>query len=490
MRWTLLFALVFTLALATAGTAAAQRPGDIRREAYTLELGDREIATELARLTVPASRSRADDGATIEIAYVVLPATTSSPGSPIVYLDGGPGGAGISAAAIPYMGELFDALRQLGDVVLIDQRGTGRSIPRLACALEEPVPGDVFASRARMLELSSAVASQCAERFRAQGIDLSDYDTVESADDLDDLRRAIGAERISLLGFSYGTHLALATMRRHGERLDRVVLIGTEGPGETYKLPSTFDTQIRTLSALAAGDPKVSAEVPDLEGMLRRVIERFEREPASVTVTDPKGEKSAALTIGAEGLLYLLRRDIGDTNDLVWLPALIHELAAGGTELLEELAAKRYGQLIRGISVMSIAMDCASGVDAERRRRIESETPGSIFGPMTNLLDPEICASVDVADLGAEYRSALESDVPTLFVSGTLDSNTPPWQAEEARKGIPNSAHLVVENAGHESTLPVPEVQASIARFLAGESLEDRRIALPALEFEPIGTKG
>ncbi|MGH7566925.1 MAG: alpha/beta hydrolase, partial [Gemmatimonadota bacterium] len=140
------------------------------------------------------------------------------------------------------------------------------------------------------------------------------------------------------------------------------------------------------------------------------------------------------------------------------------------------------------VSVMSIAMDCASGVDEERRRRIESETPGSVFGRMVNLLEPESCESVDVADLGPDFRSPLESDVPTLFVSGTLDSNTPPWQAEENRKGFPNSAHIVVENAGHESTLPVPEVQGSIVKFMGGENLEDRRVALPALEFEPIAT--
>lgn len=478
MRWIVVIALfVF------AGPAAAQQPGDVRREPFTLELGDQKVDTELAHLTVRANHAR-EDGGTIEIAYVVLPAKTASPAAPIVYLDGGPGGSGISTAGVPYMAELFEKLRDVADVVLVDQRGTGRAIPRLACGAEEPVPGDIFASRARMIELHNFVAERCASRFRAQGVDLSDYDTVESADDLDDLRQAFGVERISLLGFSYGTHLAMATMRRHGDRLERVVLAGTEGPGQAYKFPSTYDAQVRAIARLAAADPTIDA--PDLEATLRQVLDRLARNPVTVKVMDMRRRVPVELTIGAEGFLYLLRRDIGDTNDLPLFPAWIYEMANGGTTILERYATRRYNEAGRGVSVMSLAVDCASGVDPARLHRIEEETPGSIFGAMTNQLDPEACESVDVEDLGAAFRAPVESDVPTLFVSGTLDSNTPPAQAEEARKGFLNSAHIVVENAGHESTLPVPEVRELIASFLAGRDVEDRRIVVPALAFEPV----
>ena len=483
MRWIIVVASISVL---SALPAAAQQPEDVRREPFTLQLGDREVETELARLVVPANRDREGAG-TLEIAYVVLPATTDTPGAPIVYLAGGPGGSGISAAGIPYMAELFEALREVADVVLVDQRGTGRSIPRLTCAIEEPVPADVFASRERMLELYGIAAARCAERFHAEGIDPSDFDTAESADDLEDLRRALGAERISLLGFSYGTHLALATIRRIGDRIERAVLAGTEGLGESYKLPSTYDAQIRTLAGLAARDPEVGPVVPDLEATLRGVLDRLSREPVSVTVTDRNGTP-VELTIGAEGLLYLLRRDLGDTNDLPLFPAWIHEMAAGGTDILEEFASKRYGEMSRGISIMSIAMDCASGADPDRMARIEDEIPGSILGPMTNLLDPEGCGFVDAEELDASFRAPFGSDVPALFISGTLDSNTPPWQAEAARSGFSHAAHVVVENAGHESTLPLPEVQTLIREFLSGEDVEDRRIASPPLEFVPIET--
>ena len=92
-----------------------------------------------------------------------------------------------------------------------------------------------------MADVLGPRAERCATELRGKGIDLSAYNTEASADDLDDLRRALGAEKISLFGFSYGTHLALAAVRRHPERIDRVILAGTEGPDHSQKLPHTFD---------------------------------------------------------------------------------------------------------------------------------------------------------------------------------------------------------------------------------------------------------
>ncbi|MGQ0641027.1 MAG: alpha/beta hydrolase [Gemmatimonadaceae bacterium] len=73
--------------------------------------------------------------------------------------------------------------------------------------------------------------------------------------------------------------------------------------------------------------------------------------------------------------------------------------------------------------------------------------------------------------------------VPTMFVSATLDSQTPPHQAEEVRWGFANSVHLLVENAGHESTLDKAAVQEQIVRFLSGETISDQRIVLPRPRF-------
>jgi pimeloyl-ACP methyl ester carboxylesterase len=88
-----------------------------------------------------------------------------------------------------------------------------------------------------------------------------------------------------------------------------------------------------------------------------------------------------------------------------------------------------------------------------------------------------------VPALSDDFRSPIRTHVPTLFISGTLDSQTPPAQADEVRKGFARSVHVVVENAGHESTLPHAEVQALLAAFFRGEQLRDQTVALPPLRF-------
>ena len=96
---------------------------------------------------------------------------------------------------------------------------------------------------------------------------------------------------------------------------------------------------------------------------------------------------------------------------------------------------------------------------------------------------PEICQAIGVRDLGAGFRAPIRSDVPTLFISGTLDNNTPPFQAEEMKWGFTRATHLIVENAGHEDTMPNREVQKAMVDFLRGQDVSGRRIALPERKF-------
>ena len=99
---------------------------------------------------------------------------------------------------------------------------------------------------------------------------------------------------------------------------------------------------------------------------------------------------------------------------------------------------------------------------------------------------PQADSVSGVEDLGREYRAPLVSDVRTLLLSGSLDWNTPPYQAERLRWGMPNATHISVENAGHEQVLPQPKIQQAIFRFLRGEDVSDVHVSLPPLRFVPL----
>ena len=471
-------AMLLTLAL----SAAAQQPraGGIRSEQKTVMIGEESIEITLGFLAVPENRND-PDSRTIEVAFARLPARLGVSGPPLVYLAGGPGDAGISdnprsvAVWLPFL--------DIGDVILVDQRGTGRSIPNLVYRWTGEAPTDLFRSVEDGEVFIRQVAMEGAEYFRAKGVDLLGYTTNESADDINDLRIALGAEKLNLLGFSYGTHLALATVRRHGAHLANVVAIGVEGPAHTYKLPSTMDVQWKKLSLMAAADPDIAARIPDLNALLDRVLTKLDRDPMVVSIRNPLTGGPLELPIGGDGLRFILRRDIGDASDLPVFPRLLYSIDRGDPSLLTWFVRKRY-QL--GAHVMSGVMDAASGVSSERLAQIKAESAVSPFGNTINFPMTEEGEVLGAPDLGPEFRAPIASPVRTLFVSGTLDFNTPPFQAEEVRWGFPNSSHIIVKNAGHEQTLPHPAVGRAIVRFLKGENVDEMTVAWPALRFVPL----
>jgi pimeloyl-ACP methyl ester carboxylesterase len=313
-------------------------------------------------------------------------------------------------------------------------------------------------------------------------LDAAVFNSEQSADDINALRMALGASKVSLFGFSYGTHLGLATIRRHGAHIERAVLAGVEGPDHNWKLPSTMEKQLDRISALAAGDSAVKRVLPDLKAGVRDVLQRVRREPWIVKVRDRGAQVDVDLPIGDYGLRYLIFRDLGDTNDLPNYPQWIAEMVRGDATYLTRIADRRFNEL-RMLSVMSVATDCASGVSANRKARIEREVAGTVLGDVANLFFEERCAAVNVRDLGDDYRAPLRTSVPTLFISGSLDSQTPPEQVEELRRGFARAVHVVVENAGHESTLSDTRVQELMVRFFRGEVLQDTRVELPPLRF-------
>ena len=172
---------------------------------------------------------------------------------------------------------LFMAMREVADVIALDQRGTGLSEPRLVCPETLDYPLDRPGHREEMLHLMTGKARSCAESFRSQGVDLSAYNTSESADDLESLRVALGAPKISLWSISYGTHLALAALRRHEKGIDRVILAGVEGPDHTAKLPGNIQKALETVNELMKKDPAVRSKIPDFMSLIRQLGARLDQ---------------------------------------------------------------------------------------------------------------------------------------------------------------------------------------------------------------------
>ncbi len=449
---------------------------------HVFEGGDgRAVEAEMGSLTVPMNRSAPGRG-TVELAFVRLPATTPKPGPPVIFLNGGPGLSGIRAGR-GRLFALFDALRTAGDVVLLDQRGAGSSIPSLACREPLRIPFDVLLRKDDVLRLVVESTARCAEQLARDGVDLRAFNTDESADDVADLARALGAEHVSLVAWSYGTHLAFAVLRRHQGLVARAVLAGPEGPDHTFKLPARVERYLAAISS------RVRAEMPnapELGATMRRVLDAVEVEPAVVEMPAPKG----SARVSRFDLEWMSAEGIADTRIIARLPRWYARMARGRfDDIARDPLLRAYFESLRNdlnSSLVRACMDCASGVSSGRWSRIEREARGTLLGRIIDFPLPEVCDAVGRPDLGDAFRGPLHSDTPVLFITGALDARTPAENAEELMSGLPNASHLVVADAGHTDLLHPASVREATVRFMRGEEVASRQVpAERPLQFAP-----
>jgi len=190
--------------------------------------------------------------------------------------------------------------------------------------------------------------------------------------------------------------------------------------------------------------------------------------------------------VGKSGLQFLIMRDLGDTNDLPIFPAWFYTMYHNDYSILARFVERRYNQFSQGISLMTAVMDASSGTTKARIAKIEDEAKTALLGNMVNFPFPGIDDAVGSPDLGDKFRSPINTNVPTLFISGTLDNNTPPFQADEVRRTFRQSTHVIVENAGHESMFDDGRVQQMIVDYLHGIDVSKTKIALPPLKFKEL----
>jgi pimeloyl-ACP methyl ester carboxylesterase len=443
------------------------------------------IAGELGRLRVPEQHSK-PDGAQIEIAFVRLRTNNPKPGPPCFYLVGGPGPSGIEYCVRPAAGRNLRLLDTC-DVIGIDQRGTGASRPDLAAgpAFEYELPLDKPATREAYSAAYRAAVERCVAHWRKSGVELAAYNTAESAGDVEAVRAALELDKIVLWGESYGTHLALAYLRKHSAHVAGAVLIRTEGPDHTLKLPSTTQRYLEQFHTLVAADPNASKMLPDTLGTVRALLKQLEREP--VRLATQLGGKEIELVLGPFDLQFHLANSLGLAFELRDAPAALKLMSQGDWSPLAETALMlRRGEVG---SAMALMMDCSSGGSRERLARIEREraAPENLLGDAVNAPYPAACEACGPLPAGERLRAPLRSDARVLFVSGSLDARTPPSNVDELSAGFPNHSHVIVENAGHEPIeLLLPEYRELLQRFLAGETVESRTLAVPPARFRTL----
>jgi len=439
-------------------------------------------------IEVPENRANANSRL-IPVNYVRFPATGKKKGSPIIYLSGGPGGSGIMTAKYPrFRYPLFMALREFGDVIALDQRGTGASKPALKCQSNQALPMTTVLTEPQIATLYQLAANECVNFWQKKGIDVHGYTTVESAKDIDALREHFNEEKVTLWGISYGSHLAFASLKVMAGKIDKVIVASAEGLNQTVKLPFETDAYFGRLQQAINTQPDSAKQYPDIKALIHRVHQQLVKQPMLVKIPQKDGSEQEFLfqkyhmQILASAMISDPRRGV------VHLLGLYHQLDAGSDIALLQVLKRGYfnGDKI-SFDIMSLAMDVASGVTTSRLKQVTEQAKTSLLGTALNFPMPHLNKAIKGLDLGDEFRAYPKSDVPTLLLTGTLDGRTYVDSQTEATKGLSKLTQVKIVNAGHNLFMSSPKVTEVIKSFLNDEEVTTKEITVKLPSF--IGSK-
>ena len=470
------FVLILCLGFSTAAAHA-----QLSTESVTLRSFDgRSVHAELGHLSVPSSHS--SPGKKFEIAYYRLPSEHPGNEVPIVFLMGGPGVSATFIAQVPPYFDLFSRLSKLAPVILLDQRGTGLSRPKVDCPAGFKPPADLFTTPRTLLDTYASSYAACAKYWSLHDVSPDDFAIEEIADDIEDLRSGLGVPKVDLLALSFGTRIALEVVRRHPQSVRRMVLQGTVTPDGLVRLPSQMDDFFLRTAEEARSQAAAKGLDADLVSTFRKVKEELQQKPMAVRIKTQAGE-DLTVTLGPDSIATLVATRTTDTR----LPALLTSLAHGDSSVVALILQSVYQDLEGGAgSMMAHSVSCTA-TDSTRRLEIaKTQSSKSVVGePFDNaMVADDFCRKIHVTRR-SKSTPAPAGEMPALFINGNLDDRTPVQLAEDARKGFVHGSLIVVSNGCHE-LLPEEAVQKIVADFLAGKNEPGATFSLPRREFATI----
>lgn len=381
-------------------------------------------------------------GPSIAVHFAVLPALSRQlKPDPVFFIAGGPGQSAVELAGP--IGHWLARFSNRRDIVLVDQRGTGRSAP-LRCEEDEQPGRELRDSLDPAAQVRSLARCRQALQTLPHG-DLRRYTTPLAMQDLDAVRRALGAERIDLVGVSYGTRAALDYLRQFPQAVRRVVLDGVAPPDMALPDSMAVDAQAAFdgLLAWCEADAGCSTRHPRLRAQWQRLLAML---PQEVSVPHPVSGREQRLRLTPEGLAGLVRGPLYAPALAAALPPAIEEAAAGRWTPLVGLAAALSGG--RGAALaqgMHFSVICAEDLPPAT-----GDALPPAFGAGIAALYREVCAGWPRGGLPADFRRLRPAPVPVLLLSGALDPVTPPRHGERVAAALgPKARHWVVPDAGH-----------------------------------------
>jgi pimeloyl-ACP methyl ester carboxylesterase len=423
-----------------------------------------QVDARCGTLTVPEDRSN-PTGRQIGLNVVIIPAIKRDPApDPLFLLAGGPGQSAIET--FPAMISMIFYVHEERDIVLVDQRGTGKSNP-LRCL----DPEDESLTDEQAVEKLKA----CPENLDA---DVRFYTTEIAMTDLDEIRAALGYETINLYGASYGTRAALTYLRMFPEHVRTVTLDAVVDPEFVMFLDAARDGQaaLDEFFARCEADEACNTTFPKLRNEFDGLIARLEESPVEIAIPHPLTNKPLELTVTRELITSMVFNTLYLPDLVATLPLSIH--AAYADENYIPLISQAFLVDAGLYDGMFYAVACTEDAPLISAEEAAKRSEQSVFGNRT--LDfTEICDQWPKGQVSQEFRAPITSNVPVLILSGEADPITPPWHADIVAASLTNELHLIFSGMGH-GNLASPCSANLFKAFINSASVDGLEVACVA----------
>ena len=444
---------------ATVKAETKRRLGNLDFKPCSLAQRAESISAYCSILRVPEDHDR-PDGRQLELAIAWLPASKQAEPDPVFMLAGGPGQG--ARESFPTVAPAFTEARKTRDIILLDQRGTGASSP-LKC---ENAQGESAVVEDGDYSAQSAIefARKCAAQYAGK-TDVRQFTTADAVRDLELARKAIGAEKINLVGISYGTRVAQLFAKTFPASTRTITLDGVApletvlGQDHAKNLEASLDLQF----ARCRQDKACLEKMGDPRAQLDTLLETLAQGPVPVRYRDATTGEWHDGQFSAGHIAILTRLLAYQPQAAALLPLQFSEANKGNYDslmALSEMVNRDISDMIMHGMQLSVMCSEDAGdlvVDPEDGKRL-------LGTGLVELLQAQ-CTVWPHKARPADFRKPLSGDLPVLLLSGEFDPVTPPRYGEMVARHLPNSRHIVAKGTGH-NVLPVGCMPKLFAKFL------------------------
>lgn len=463
--------LILTFLLSIPSAFAEQTETDLQSQTLNLEkcfVDGISSQVMCGQMAVAENRAKPmTDTNKVDLNVVVLPKfKEESKEFPVVFLAGGPGQAATELAGM--MNSMLGDIRQHHDIILVDQRGTGKSSPLLC---EEP-NYDPLSYDDSELDIAEEVA-KCLKNFDDRH--LASYNSIDSIKDVEAVREALGYEKVHVMGGSYGTRAGFTYLQQFPESVATATL-DSNAPMQLVIgfFGKTSERAFELLLEDCAVHEDCRQAFPELKQDYLSLMGRLKNAPIKQQIYHPHSGKPVEMVLTFEKVSESFRSTLYGLPNRTLLPYAISSAANGDYRMLAAMIGsvseteRSPGQLYGGLTLNIL---CNEDFPRAQPSLYEDDADNYFNGDHGYKAIEQFCKYWPRWDVEPGFNEPLKTDVPVLLFSGKYDPVTPPEYGDMAMETLSNAKHVVIQHGSHTASYRL--CSAPVSEFLKSGKFDE-----------------